>query len=77
MREVCGGSPLRLAQILFEIAENPKTRERDRIAATSELLDRGRGKAPAFANIEGADALDQDEVDEAIRSLVAQLRPVE
>jgi hypothetical protein len=48
VREVCGGSPLRLAQGLLEIAEDPKARDRDRIAAYSELLDRGWGKAPAF-----------------------------
>jgi hypothetical protein len=46
VREVCGGSPLRLAQGLLEIAENPKARDRDRVAAYRELLDRGWGKAP-------------------------------
>jgi Family of unknown function (DUF5681) len=77
VREVRGGSPLLLAQGLLEIAEDRAVRPRDRIAAYSELFDRGWGKAPAFANIEGADPLEQDEVNEAIRSLVAQLRPVE
>lgn len=74
MREVCGGTPLRLALGLLEIAENPKTRDRDRIAAYRELFDRGWGKAPAFANIEGADPLEHDEVAEAIQSLVTELR---
>ena len=49
VREVCGGSPLHLAHGLLEIAEDPKVRPRDRIAAYSELLDRGWGKASAFA----------------------------
>ena len=44
VREVCGGSPLLLAQGLLEIAENPKARDRDRIAAYRELLDRGWGR---------------------------------
>jgi hypothetical protein len=39
--------PLGLAQGLLEIAENPKARDRDRVAAIRELLDRGWGKAPA------------------------------
>jgi hypothetical protein len=77
VREVCGGSPHELASLLLEIARDPTARNADRIDAIGELLDRGWGKAPAFASIEGADPLDQDEVDEAIRSLVAQLRPVE
>jgi len=67
------GSPLRLAEILLEIAENPKTRDRDRTAAVSLLLDRGWGKAPAFAAVEGADPLDQDEVAEAIREIADEL----
>jgi Family of unknown function (DUF5681) len=74
VRETCGGSPRRLAEILFEIADSPKTRERDRIAAASVLFDRGWGKAPAYAAIEGADPLEQDEVAEAIQGLVEQLR---
>ena len=74
MREVCGGSPLLLAQVLLEIALDPKARDRDRIAATSELLDRGWGKAPAYASIEGTDPLEMDEVAAEIRSIAEQLR---
>jgi hypothetical protein len=66
--------PLRLARILLEIAENPKARDRDRIAASSVLLDRGWGKAPAFAAIEGADPLEQDEIAREIRAIADELR---
>jgi hypothetical protein len=52
VRELCGDSPLRLPQVLLEIAENPKARDRDRIAASSVLLDRGWEKAPAVAAVE-------------------------
>jgi hypothetical protein len=55
---------------------NPKARDRDRIAAARELLDRGWGKAPAFASIEGGDPLEYDEVSEAIQGLIAELRAV-
>lgn len=74
VRGVCGGSPLLLAQALLEIASDPKARDRDRITATSELLDRGWGKAPAYASIEGTDPLEMDEVAAEIRSIAEQLR---
>jgi hypothetical protein len=74
VREVCGGSPLLLAQGLLEIAEDPGVRPRDRIAAYSELLDRGWGKAPAFADIEGADPLELDDVSREIARITDELR---
>jgi Family of unknown function (DUF5681) len=74
VREVCGGTPLELASLLLEIARDESARNADRIAAIRELMDRGWGKAPAFANIEGADPLEQDEVAEAIQSIVTELR---
>jgi hypothetical protein len=74
VREVCGGSPLPLARILLDIAMDESARKADRVAAARELLDRGWGKAPAFASIEGADPLEQDEISEAISGLVEQLR---
>jgi len=61
-RDVLGGSPALLAQVLLEIALDPKAHNRDRISAAREILDRGWGKAPAFASIEGADPLEHDEV---------------
>jgi hypothetical protein len=73
VREVCGGSPLELAQILLGIARDKNARKADRIHAIQELMDRGWGKAPAFALIEGADPLELDEVSEAIASLVDEL----
>jgi hypothetical protein len=79
VREVCGGSPLLLAQGLLAIAmgeglHGKPVREADRIRATELLLAYGWGKPPAFAAIEGADPLEQDEVSEAIAGLVVQLR---
>jgi hypothetical protein len=74
VREVCGGSPLRLAQGLLEIAENPKARERDRIAAYRELLDRRWGKAPAFAAMEAGDPLELGPVAREIQQIADELR---
>ena len=68
-----GGSPAEAAQGLLEIARTAK-RDADRIAAWKELLDRGWGKAVGFADIEGADPLEDDEVAAEIRSIADQLR---
>jgi hypothetical protein len=74
VREVCGGTPVRLAQGLLEIAEDSKAHNRDRVAAYHELLDRGWGKAPAFASIEGSDPLETDEVAREIQRIADELR---
>ena len=73
VRDMCGGSPLRLAQVLLEIAENPKAHHRDRVAATRELLDRGWGKAPAFAAMETADPLELGEIAREIQGIADEL----
>ena len=73
VRDVCGGSPLLLAQILLEIAEDPTARNADRIAAVREILDRGWGKAVGFADIEGAHPLADGEVEAEIRAIAEAL----
>lgn len=74
VRDVCGGSPLRLAQGLLEIAENPKAHNRDRVAAYRELLDHGWGKAPAFASMEAADPLELSEIAREIQGIADELQ---
>jgi hypothetical protein len=74
VHEVCGGTPLRLAQVLLEIAEDPRAHNRDRIAAAREILDRRWGRAVGFTDVEGADPLEQDEIVAEIRSIAEQLR---
>ena len=71
-RDVLGGSPAEAAQGLLEIARTGK-RDADRISAWKELLDRGWGKAPAFASIEGADPLGMGEVEAEIRRIAEEL----
>src|SRR5688572_18217360 len=72
-RDALGGSPALLAQVLLEIALDPKAHDRDRIAAAREILDRGWGKAVGFADVEGANPLEQDEVQAEIRAIAEQL----
>lgn len=66
--------PTEAAFGLLEIARDEHTRPSDRIAAWRELLDRGYGKAPGFANIEGADPLEQDDLAAEIRTLADALK---
>jgi hypothetical protein len=73
IREMVGDDPGRIANILFDILEDPTARDNDRIAAAKELFDRGWGKAPTFMPIEGGDPLEQSELDQAIRSIADQL----
>jgi hypothetical protein len=77
LRERCatcaGAHPSVLPQGLLQIAEDPKARDRDRIAALSELLDRGWGKAPTFANIEGEDPLGMEDVAAEIQAIANEL----
>jgi hypothetical protein len=73
IREMVGDDPGRIANILFDILEDPRAANRDRIAAGKELLDRGWGKAPTFMPIEGGDPLERSELDQAIRDIADQL----
>jgi hypothetical protein len=55
------------------LLRDASARNADRIAAIRELLDRGWGKAAAFASIEGTDPLERDEVAEAIQEIADEL----
>lgn len=73
IREMVGDDPTRIATVLFAILEDEHERSSDRIAAAKELFDRGWGKAPAYAPIEGGDPLESSELDKAIRDIADQL----
>lgn len=73
IREMVGDDPARVANVLFDILEDPSAKNQDRIAAAREILDRGWGKAPAYAPIEGGDPLEASELDQAIRDIADQL----
>jgi hypothetical protein len=62
------------AKGLLAIATDEKTRSADRIKAWAELLDRGYGKAPAFAAVEGYDPLELDEVAQEIQRISDDLK---
>jgi hypothetical protein len=73
IRDMVGDDPARVANVLFDILEDPEARNTDRIAAAKEILDRGWGKSPAYAPIEGGDPLEANELDRAIRDIADQL----
>jgi hypothetical protein len=73
IREMVGDDPARIANILFDILEDPSARNTDRIAAAREIFDRGWGKAPAYAPIEGGDPLEESDLDRAIKDIADQL----
>ena len=73
VRDACGGSPRTSCPVLLEIAENPKAHNRDRVAACRELLDRGWGKAPAFASMEADDPLELGEIAREIQAIADEL----
>ena len=61
-----GARPLRLPRACWRL-HAPRSETQIGSRPGKELLDRGWGKAPAFASIEGADPLEQDEVAAEIR----------
>lgn len=66
------GSPEEAARGLLEIARTAK-RPADRIAAWRELLDRGWGKAPAFAVMESDDPLELSDIAREIQGIADEL----
>lgn len=73
IRDLVGDDPTRVANVLFDILEDSTARNADRISAAKEILDRGWGKAPSHAPIEGGDPLEANELDRAIRDIADQL----
>lgn len=67
-------TPDEIVSGLLAEATNPKAAARDRISAWRELADRGWGKAPAFAAVEGADPLERDELQAEILRIADELR---
>lgn len=65
--------PEQLVAILLDVANDPRAKASERIAAVRELLDRGYGKAPAFAAIEGNDPLELSAIAAEIQSIADEL----
>jgi hypothetical protein len=65
--------PLELVDVLLSVANDPRAKASERIAAVRELLDRGYGKAPAFAAMEGTDPLELESLARDIQGIADEL----
>ena len=65
--------PSELVDILLDAARDPRAKVSERIAAVRELADRGWGKAPAFAAIEGADPLELSAIAQEVQAIADEL----
>jgi len=68
------GGPDALADALLEELDNPRLKPMERVSIIRELWDRGYGKAPAFAAIEGTDPLELDVIAAEIQSIADELK---
>jgi hypothetical protein len=65
--------PEDLVDILVAVANDARAKPSERIAAVRELADRGWGKAPAFAAIEGQDPLELSAIALEVQSIADEL----
>lgn len=65
--------PVALVAILLAVANDPRAKASERIAAVRELLDRGYGKAPAFQAMEGSDPLELGAIAAEIQGIADEL----
>ena len=65
--------PSELVDILTAVARDERAKPSERIAAVRELADRGWGKAPAFAAIEGADPLELSAIAQEVQAIADEL----
>lgn len=66
-------NPDELVDILTAVARDERAKPSERIAAVRELADRGWGKAPAFAAIEGADPLELSAIAQEVQAIADEL----
>ena len=66
-------TPEEIVAGFLEVAQDPGAKASERISAWRELADRGWGKAPAFAAIEGADPLELGAIAQEIQSIADEL----
>jgi len=62
-----------MVDVLVDVAQDSRAKPSERIAAVRELADRGWGKAPAFAAIEGADPLELSAVAAEVQAIADEL----
>lgn len=66
-------TPDEIVDGFLEVARDTRAKASERLAAWRELADRGYGKAPAFAAIEGGDPLELSAIAAEIQSIADEL----
>ncbi len=66
-------TPEDIVEGFLSVAMDPRAKASERIAAWRELADRGWGKAPAFAAIEGQDPLELSSIAQEIQGIADEL----
>lgn len=66
-------SPEEIVEGFLSVALDPRAKPSERIAAWRELADRGWGKAPAFAAIEGADPLELSAIAREVQGIADEM----
>ncbi len=74
-RRIAGKDGRKYLKLLDAIAADTEQKTSDRISAMQIVLERGFGKAPAFAPIEGENPLALNDVDHAIAAALDELAP--
>ncbi len=74
-RRLAGRDGRKLLKILADVALDSEQKTADRIRAAEIVLERGFGKSPAFAPIEGENPLALNDVDHAITAALDELAP--
>jgi hypothetical protein len=72
-RRLSGTDGKKYLKILDKIACDPSEKTGDRIRALELALERGYGKAPAYAPIEGEDPLELEAIDRSVAGVMDEL----
>lgn len=72
-REKSGKDGRKLINLLVKIASDASEKTGDRIRAAELVLERGWGKAPAFAPIEGENPLELDDISREVAGALDEL----
>lgn len=67
------GGPEALAEELLAALDDPRIKPLERLQITRELWDRGYGKAPAFAAMEGGDPLELSDTQRMVGAILDEL----
>jgi hypothetical protein len=72
-RRIAGTDARKFLKLLAKIAEDTSEKTSDRIRAAEIVIERGFGKAPAFAPLEGENPLELDDISREVAGALDEL----